>query len=307
MSPYVTECPYCGTRLRKRAPKLERVGDEVRVREGRRAERRRRKAAERRGRLAERAAAPRTSPRGRWSRSRRPRGARRPAASSSAPRTSRSIDLGAIVGPVGRRVVALPRGAVRLRRPRLPVRLRRSRSRSSCRAVERRVGSVAAAAAGARLRRARDARRRRARLDASATGSSSPPGGNGIALGVARRLARDPRRRAPRRPDRRVRPDRGRGRRVVAPAAAAGRGLRLGLGRARRRRWSAPRCGLAPALGAAVRRAVSKFTPLTDELHGYMVDHGARQDEVLRRVQDGDRGDGRRSRSCRSRPTRAPS
>ena len=53
VSPYVTECPYCGTRLRKRAPKLERVGDEVRVREDRR-DRRRRKAAERRSRLAER-------------------------------------------------------------------------------------------------------------------------------------------------------------------------------------------------------------------------------------------------------------
>lgn len=54
VSPYVTECPYCGTRLRKRAPKLERVGDEVRVHEDRR-ERRRRKAAERRSRLAARA------------------------------------------------------------------------------------------------------------------------------------------------------------------------------------------------------------------------------------------------------------
>jgi caffeoyl-CoA O-methyltransferase len=30
---------------------------------------------------------------------------------------------------------------------------------------------------------------------------------------------------------------------------------------------------------------VSKFTALTDELHAYLVDHGARQDEVLRRVQ----------------------
>ena len=30
---------------------------------------------------------------------------------------------------------------------------------------------------------------------------------------------------------------------------------------------------------------MSKFTALTDELHAYMVDHGARQDEVLRRVQ----------------------
>jgi membrane associated rhomboid family serine protease len=54
VSPYVTECPYCGTRLRKRAPKLERVGDEVRMREGR-SDKRRRKAAERRERLGRRA------------------------------------------------------------------------------------------------------------------------------------------------------------------------------------------------------------------------------------------------------------
>ncbi len=53
VSPYVTECPYCGTRLRKRAPTLERDGDEIKVREDRR-ERRRRKAAERRSRFAER-------------------------------------------------------------------------------------------------------------------------------------------------------------------------------------------------------------------------------------------------------------
>jgi predicted O-methyltransferase YrrM len=31
---------------------------------------------------------------------------------------------------------------------------------------------------------------------------------------------------------------------------------------------------------------VSKFTPLTDELYDYMVEHGARQDDVLRRVQE---------------------
>ena len=30
---------------------------------------------------------------------------------------------------------------------------------------------------------------------------------------------------------------------------------------------------------------MSKFTALTDELHEYLVDHGARQDDVLRRVQ----------------------
>src|SRR5205809_5578802 len=47
VSPYVTECPYCGTRLRRRAPKLERRGDELLARESRRA-RRRRLAAERR-------------------------------------------------------------------------------------------------------------------------------------------------------------------------------------------------------------------------------------------------------------------
>jgi membrane associated rhomboid family serine protease len=53
VSPYVTECPYCGTRLRKRAPKLERHGDELQAREPRRARRARRRreaAAARAGR-----------------------------------------------------------------------------------------------------------------------------------------------------------------------------------------------------------------------------------------------------------------
>lgn len=45
MSPYVTECPYCGNRLRKRAPKLEREGDEIRVQESRRERRRRERGA----------------------------------------------------------------------------------------------------------------------------------------------------------------------------------------------------------------------------------------------------------------------
>jgi membrane associated rhomboid family serine protease len=36
VSPYVTECPYCGARLRKRAPRLERHGDELTPRESRR-------------------------------------------------------------------------------------------------------------------------------------------------------------------------------------------------------------------------------------------------------------------------------
>lgn len=36
VSPYVTECPYCGTRLRKRAPKLERRGDALEAKAPRR-------------------------------------------------------------------------------------------------------------------------------------------------------------------------------------------------------------------------------------------------------------------------------
>jgi membrane associated rhomboid family serine protease len=36
VSPYVTECPYCGARLRKRAPKLERRGDALEARQPRR-------------------------------------------------------------------------------------------------------------------------------------------------------------------------------------------------------------------------------------------------------------------------------
>lgn len=40
VSPYVTECPYCGTRLRKRAPKLERRGDALEARQPRKRRRR---------------------------------------------------------------------------------------------------------------------------------------------------------------------------------------------------------------------------------------------------------------------------
>jgi membrane associated rhomboid family serine protease len=53
VSPYVTECPYCGTRLRKRAPKLELRGDEITPRQSRRS-RRRLARAQRMDRLAER-------------------------------------------------------------------------------------------------------------------------------------------------------------------------------------------------------------------------------------------------------------
>jgi membrane associated rhomboid family serine protease len=36
VSPYITECPYCGTRLRKRAPKIDREGGEAKPRRQRR-------------------------------------------------------------------------------------------------------------------------------------------------------------------------------------------------------------------------------------------------------------------------------
>src|SRR3954471_18560176 len=54
VSPYVTECPYCGQRVRKRAPKIERTGTGT-AREPRRAGRgargRTRRATERKPRL----------------------------------------------------------------------------------------------------------------------------------------------------------------------------------------------------------------------------------------------------------------
>jgi membrane associated rhomboid family serine protease len=53
VSPYVTECPYCGHRLRRRAPDLEREGDEIKVREPRRERRRREKQRRRLERAAE--------------------------------------------------------------------------------------------------------------------------------------------------------------------------------------------------------------------------------------------------------------
>ena len=48
VSPYVTECPYCGTRLRKRAPKLERRGDALEAKPQRRRRPRLRRAPRRR-------------------------------------------------------------------------------------------------------------------------------------------------------------------------------------------------------------------------------------------------------------------
>jgi membrane associated rhomboid family serine protease len=49
VSPYVTECPYCGARLRKRAPKLERRGDGLEAKPSRGAGSRLRRLRLRRG------------------------------------------------------------------------------------------------------------------------------------------------------------------------------------------------------------------------------------------------------------------
>lgn len=45
VSPYVTECPYCGARVRKRAPKLERRDGGLEAKKSRREKRRERQAA----------------------------------------------------------------------------------------------------------------------------------------------------------------------------------------------------------------------------------------------------------------------
>ena len=135
VSPYVTECPYCGTRIRKRAPRLEREGDEIRIREGRR-EKKLRRDAERRER-AERAGF------GRAFRARR--GARDEADRDHRPdrdpgdplhrslRGVRCFDVQdfVILGRRRWRAMALPDRAVRLHQRRLPLHLRRRASLSS--------------------------------------------------------------------------------------------------------------------------------------------------------------------------------
>ena len=68
VSPYITECPYCGTRLRKRAPKIERDGGVPKPSRARRVAAARRKRAQ---------PAPRLS---------RLRPARSPASAADAPR-----------------------------------------------------------------------------------------------------------------------------------------------------------------------------------------------------------------------------
>ena len=133
VSPYVTECPYCGTRLRKRAPKLERRGDELRARESLRARRKRKLTEKRLARQIDGWSAP------------RPFAAADRAyvtiAMILAPAlllvVTRAADLTDIqvglLGPPGLHGdLALLHGPLRLRQRRLPVCHAASRSRSSC-------------------------------------------------------------------------------------------------------------------------------------------------------------------------------
>ena len=186
VSPYVTECPYCGTRIRKRAPKLERHGDELQARETRRARRRRRRAPSA-GHAASRLAFLATE---------RPyvtlAAILGPAALLVVQRAAdlSLFDLGVIDAVVVQhRVVAVPRRPVRLRRPRLPVRDRAGDGalRPLPRAAARRGGDAdpadrlrgargaggPGARRGPRRRRHADGRRQRDRA-----GRASAPGGS---------------------------------------------------------------------------------------------------------------------------------
>ena len=173
VSPYVTECPYCGARLRKRAPKLERRGRRAR-RPGR---------AERRGHACAAGAAVA-----------RADASERPYATLAAILGSAVLllvqkasgdplaELRRADRPARRRLVALPHRPLRLRRRRLPVRRRGRAWRSSRLGVERRLGSVATAvllvACGSLGHARRERHRQRAgRFEVIA-------GGNGMALGA---------------------------------------------------------------------------------------------------------------------------
>ena len=179
VSPYVTECPYCGTRLRKRAPKLEREGDEIEVREG--AARSGRRDAERRRARAARGARSRTL--GATGRDRAPiAGGGGRASSSTARPTSRSPSSARSSGPS-----TASAGATSPRRSSSTTpatcSYRRSGSRSSCPPLERRIGRVPALLLASHAVRsgcsAADG------LDA-VLGDDFPiaAGANGIALGV---------------------------------------------------------------------------------------------------------------------------
>ena len=206
--------------------------------------------------------------------------------------------------PRRRRVLALLRRPVRLRRPRLPVR-DRPRPRDLPALGRAQARDAPGAAPGRRLRLPRHAGRGWPRVRAGRRDPGRRRRQRDRARG-ARRLARDARRRPPRatRPTSTTRsPSRSRG---GAPAAAAGRGLRLALGRAGRGSRRARAAALPPRWAGGRRRgAVSKFTAArrrAARLHGRARRAPGRGPAPR---PGGDRGDGRHLGDAdRARPGR---
>ena len=154
-------------------------------------------------------------------------------------------------------------------------------------AVERRLGTIPIGAAGRRLRLARDAAAD-ALEDALGDGIPVAAGGNGIALGVlgawiVLRDARPPRATRPRTTTR----SRSRSAPAVLlllPLVEDFASPWAGLAGGARRRWPAaspPPSAVRPG-GDDARRGEQVHRRSTTTCTRYMVDHGARQDEVLR-------------------------
>ena len=123
VSPYITECPYCGQRLRKRAPKLRQEGEGVELAPA--PQRRRRLRRARKPAIEERPLS--------WLSAERPYATIALVLASAAvlPRRARRATSASTTSArdraARRRLVAPGRGAVRVRERRLPVRRRRRR------------------------------------------------------------------------------------------------------------------------------------------------------------------------------------
>ncbi len=279
VSPYVTECPYCGTRIRKRAPRLEREGDEIRIREGRR-EKKRRRDAERRERNEER------------------RVGFGEDLSTKPIATFLLLAIPAVVYILLEAsvldaqdfVILGPVDSEPWRYLTAPFAIANAGMLFICGvviaacgpALERRLGSIAtfllALACGALGMLAAVG------VDkAIGDGFAVAAGPNGIALGLLAAYV------AIREPERRADPDDSYDPIAAGVAAAVLLAMPIvfafsrSLGRDRRR----PRGRPVRLYGDACPEAgVSKYTALDDDLHAYLVEHGSRQDEVLARVQE---------------------
>ncbi len=282
VSPYVTECPYCGTRLRKRAPKLERRGDGLEAQESRR-DRRRRERRERKERKerVQRVTLTAERPYVTIALILAPAALLVVARAAVIPLT----DLGLVVGTPGFAnpwwhylvspflyndigyLFAIGVGMVLfVPGPRATARHGPDRAPPGRRGRARRAGG---AGAGQRVRRRLHARGRRQRHRARARWARPH--------GPARRHARGPHGGARHDPDRRL----GDG----AARPAAGERLRERVVGHHRRPGRASRGLLGDPRAALPKPPMpDKYVTLTPELYAYVVEHGAREDDVLRRL-----------------------